>query len=48
MWKTLVIGVGVAIGVAVASVWIANERFDHRINQEIEALLAAPDTATWS
>lgn len=39
MWKTIAIGMAVAIGLAVASVWIANERFDERIEQEIEALL---------
>ena len=39
MWKTIAIGMGVAIGLAVASVWIANERFDEQIGQQIEALL---------
>jgi len=39
MWRTIAIGMAVAIGLAVASVWIVNERFDERIEQEIEALL---------
>ena len=42
MWKTIVIGLGVAIGLGVVSIWIANEQFDHQINRKIEALLPNP------
>lgn len=31
MWKAIVAGLGVAIGLAVVSVWIANERFDDKL-----------------
>ena len=39
MWKAIVLGMGVAISLTVASIWIANERLDHQIDRKIETLL---------
>jgi len=42
MWKTIVLGLTAAIGLAVSWVWIANEQFDHQITKRSKRCLNKP------
>jgi hypothetical protein len=39
VWKIVLIGIGIAVGLASSWIWIANERFDHQVDERISAML---------